>query len=98
MLLAAASLELLGDLALKAWAQTDRAAYFAAGLAVYCGALTLFARLLRRAELAVIFALWVGIAAVLVALLGWLVFDEQLSLRRLTGLALVVGGALLLEI
>ena len=48
------------------------------------------------AELAIIFALWVGVAAVLLALAGWWFFDEALSLRRLAGLALVVGGMVLL--
>jgi len=47
---------------------------------------------LRRAELAIIFALWVGVAAVLLALAGWWFFDEALSLRRLAGLALVLEG------
>ena len=97
ILVAAASLELAGDLALKAWAETNRRAWFAVGLMVYCGALTLFALLLRRAQLAVIFGLWAGIAAALLALLGWLMFNEPLSLRRLAGLTLVVGGIVLLE-
>ena len=64
---------------------------------VYSLALILFAVLLRRAELAIIFALWVGVAAVLLALAGWWFFDEALSLRRLAGLALVVGGMVLLR-
>ena len=60
-------------------------------------ALVLFAHLLRRAELAVIFALWVGVAAALLALAGWWFFDEALSLQRLVELALVVGGMVLLQ-
>jgi multidrug transporter EmrE-like cation transporter len=69
LLLIAATLEIIGDLAL----------------------------LLRRAELAVIFALWVGVAAVLLALAGWWFSDEALALRRLVGLALVVGEMILLR-
>ena len=37
----------------------------------FLAALIIFALLLRHAELAVIFALWVGVAAVLLALAGW---------------------------
>jgi len=98
MLIAAAILELMGDLALRAWAGTDRFGYFTGGLILYGGALTLFAHLLRRAELAVIFALWVGVAGVLITLLGWLVFNEPLSPRRLLGLGLILTGVILLEV
>lgn len=98
LLLIAATLELSGDLALKWWAETNRWQGLGIGLAVYSLALVLFAVLLRRAELAVIFALWVGVAAVLLSLAGWLFFGEALSPRRLTGIALVMGGMILLGV
>jgi spermidine export protein MdtJ len=97
LLLMAATLEIIGDLAFKWWAETDRRLGLVIGLVVYSLALITFARLLRRAELAVIFALWVGVAAVLLALAGWWFFGEALSLRRLAGLALVIGGMILLQ-
>jgi len=96
-LLAAAALELAGDLALKWWAETDRWAWFLAGLIFYGLSLVLFAYMLRRAELAIIFALWAGIATVLLAIVGWWLFGETLSLRHLAGLALVIGGIILLQ-
>jgi len=37
------------------------------------------------------------VAAVLLALAGWLLFDEVLSLRHLAGLALVIGGVIRLQ-
>jgi multidrug transporter EmrE-like cation transporter len=97
LLLMAATLEFIGDLAFKWWAETDRWPWLVSGLVVYSLALILFAPLLRRAELAIIFVLWVGVAAVLLALAGWWFFGEALSLRRLAGLALVVGGMVLLR-
>ncbi|MCR4406481.1 MAG: SMR family transporter [Anaerolineae bacterium] len=69
----------------------------AIGLVVYSLALVIFAWLLRHAELAVIFTLWVGVAAVLLAIAGWWLFGEALSLRRLAGLAFVIGGMFLLQ-
>jgi small multidrug resistance pump len=96
LLVIAATLEFTGDLAIKWWAETNRWPGLVAGLVVYSLALILFAMLLRRAELAVIFALWVGVAAVLLALAGWWLFGEALSLRQLMGLALVIGGIVLL--
>jgi small multidrug resistance pump len=97
LLLIAALLEFLGDLVFKWWAETERWPGLAIGLALYSLALVLFAHLLRRVELAVIFALWTGVAAVLVALAGWWLFGEALSLRNLVGLALVIGGIVLLQ-
>lgn len=97
LLLFAATLELVGDLAFKWWAETDRWLGLVVGLIVYSLALILFAYMLRRAELTVIFALWVGVAVVLLVLAGWWFFDEALSLQRLAGLALVSGGTILLQ-
>jgi multidrug transporter EmrE-like cation transporter len=94
----ACALEMGGDLALKQWAETDRAVWLIAGVGVYTVALVLFATLLRRAELGVIFVLWTGIAAVFLTAAGWLFFDEVLSAKRLLGLALVIGGAILLRL
>jgi small multidrug resistance pump len=96
VLLVAATLELAGDLALKWWAETNRWLGLGFGLVVYGIALVLFAFLLKRAELAVIFALWTGVAAVLLALAGWWFFGESLSTRHLVGLALVIAGVILL--
>ena len=69
---------------------------FGAGLVVYIIAVAIFAVLLRRAELGVIFALWVGLATIALALAGWWLFNETLSWRQVTGLALTIGGVLLL--
>jgi small multidrug resistance pump len=98
LLLVAAVLEITGDLSLKWWAETNRWLGFGIGLVVYSLALIIFAVLLRRAELAVIFALWVGVAALLLTLAGWWLFGEALSLRRIAGIALVMGGMLLLGV
>jgi spermidine export protein MdtJ len=98
LLLVAAFLELTGDIALKWWAETNRWLGFGIGLVVYSLALVIFAMLLRRADLAVIFALWVGVAAVLLTLAGWWLFGEALSPRRLAGIALVMSGMILLGV
>jgi len=98
MLVAAATCEMLGDLAFKWWAETGRAVGLVGGLVVYAVALVLFALMLRRAELAVVLALWSGVALVLMALAGWWLFHEALSLRRILGIALVIGGMVLLQV
>lgn len=96
LLVIAATFEFAGDLLLKWWADSDNWLGFGAGLLTYAVSLVIFAVLLRRADLSVIFALWVGIAAVLAAMAGWFVFGEPFTLRRAMGILLVVGGVVLL--
>ncbi len=98
LLIIATSFELGGDLALKWWAETDRPLAFGAGIASYTVGLIIFAVLLRRAELATIFTLWVGLAIILLTLAGWWFFDEALSAWQVVAIALVVAGVLLLGV
>ncbi len=97
MLVTAALCETLGDLAFKWWAETGRTVGLVGGLIVYAVALVLFALMLRRAELAIVLALWSGVALVLMALAGWWLFNETLSPRHILGIALVIGGMVLLQ-
>jgi small multidrug resistance pump len=98
LLLIATSFELGGDLALKWWAETNRWSAFGLGLVSYTVGLVIFAILLRRAELATIFTLWVGLAIILLTVAGWWWFDEVLSLRQIAGIVLVIAGILVLGI
>ncbi|MBN1178797.1 MAG: EamA family transporter [Anaerolineae bacterium] len=97
LLALAAALEFAGDLLLKWWAETNNWLSFGAGVLAYVASLAIFAMLLRRADLSVIFALWVGLAAVLTALAGWLLFGEAITPRRIAGILLVIGGVILLS-
>jgi paired small multidrug resistance pump len=96
LLIIATTFELGGDLALKWWAETDYWPVFGLGIGAYTVGLVIFAVLLRRAELATIFTLWVGLAIILLTAAGWFLFDETLSMRQLVAIALVVTGVLLL--
>ncbi len=48
--------------------------------------------------LGIAYAVWAGAGVVLVAVVSWLVFGELLTWQQLLGIALVVGGVLLLEL
>lgn len=52
----------------------------------------------RGVPLGIAYALWAGIGVVLVALISWLVFHESLTWLQLAGMALVIGGVVLLEL
>jgi len=47
--------------------------------------------------LAIAYATWAGVGVVLVAVVSWLAFGELLTWQQLLGMALVIGGVVLLE-
>jgi small multidrug resistance pump len=52
----------------------------------------------RGVPLGIAYAIWAGVGVVLVALISWLAFGELLTWQQLLGMALVVGGVVLLEL
>jgi small multidrug resistance pump len=52
----------------------------------------------RGVPLGIAYAIWAGVGVVLVAIISWLVFHEMLTWTQLLGMALVVGGVVLLEV
>ena len=52
----------------------------------------------RGVPLGIAYALWAGIGVVLVAIISWLVFHESLTWIQIVGMALVIAGAVLLEL
>jgi len=57
-------------------------------------ALTLSAKV----PLGIAYAVWAGAGVVLVAVVSWLVFKESLTLVQIIGMALVIGGVVMLEL
>ena len=97
LIVVAAIFEVAGDLALKYWAEGDDARLFALGLGTYLVSLACFAYALKRAPLAIIVGMWVGVALVLMAIFGWVLFGEALSPRRMIGLGLITVALFLLQ-
>lgn len=97
LIVVAATFEIAGDLSLKYWAEHNDPRLFALGLGTYLVSLTCFAYALKRAPLAIIVGMWVGAALVLMAVFGWVLFGEVLSLRRMIGLGLIVAALFLLQ-
>ncbi len=52
----------------------------------------------RGVPLGIAYAIWAGVGVVLVAIISWLAFGETLTWQQLVGIALVVGGVVLLEL
>ena len=51
----------------------------------------------KGVPLGIAYAIWAGVGVVLVAIISWIFFHETLTWQQLVGMALVVGGVVLLE-
>jgi small multidrug resistance pump len=51
---------------------------------------------LRQLNVGVVYAVWSGVGTAAVCLAGVLLFDERLSWQAVAGIAVIVGGVLLL--
>ena len=54
--------------------------------------------LAKGVPLGIAYALWAGIGVVLVAVISWIAFKESLTWLQFVGMALVIGGVVLLEL
>ena len=57
-----------------------------------------FTLALKRVDLSVAYAVWAGTGTALIAIIGILWFKEPLTLLRMSGIALIVGGVVVLNI
>lgn len=63
------------------------------GIAFTCLSLTL-----KTLPLGVAYAIWSGVGTALVAVVGWLVYRQQLDLPAIVGIALIIAGTLVLNL
>lgn len=98
LVLAAGVLEVGMAFALKASDGGTRALPSVLALATALGSIWLLATAVRALPLGVAYAVWTGIGAVGVTLVGLLVFAESLSVPRLLFMALVFVGIVGLKV
>lgn len=63
------------------------------GLAFYTLSLSL-----KTLNLGVAYAIWAGLGTALTAIVGVLIYKENFNMKKLWGLALIIGGVILLNI
>lgn len=63
------------------------------GIAFYCLSLVL-----RTLPVGVVYAIWSGAGVALIALVGWLLYDQALDLPAILGMALIVAGVVVLNV
>ncbi|MEL6510973.1 MAG: multidrug efflux SMR transporter [Pseudomonadota bacterium] len=84
--------EIIGSSAIKHSDGFTKAAPAAVGLVSFGVALYFLALALRVLPLGIAYAIWAGAGIVMITLVGWLVFQEQIDLPAFVGIALIVTG------
>lgn len=64
----------------------------------YGAAFTCLSLTLRTLPLGVAYAIWSGVGTALVAVVGWLVYKQQLDLPAVLGIALIIAGTIVLNL
>ncbi|QSF54008.1 DMT family transporter [Brevundimonas fontaquae] len=97
-LLGAIALEVAGTTMLQASQQFTRV-WPTAGMAVCYGlAFYLLSIALRQMPVGIAYAIWSGLGVVLISVIGAVVFRQRLDLPAMVGLAMIVGGVMVINL
>ncbi len=97
-LLGAIALEVAGTTMLQSSQQFTRA-WPTAGMAVCYGlAFYLLSIALRQMPVGIAYAIWSGLGVVLISVIGTVVFRQRLDLPAMVGLAMIVGGVVVINL
>ena len=63
----------------------------------YSIAFIALAKVLQVLPVAIIYSIWSGLGIALVALAGWILFDEKLGVAEIIGILLIIAGIAVLK-
>jgi small multidrug resistance pump len=97
-LFAAIVAETIGTTALQASQQFSR--FWPSVLVVLAYAISfyLLSMTLRVMPVGIVYAIWSGLGIVLIAAIGFVVFHQHLDLPAVLGLAMIIGGILIIHL
>ncbi len=90
--------ETIGTSALQASQQFTRLWPSLLVIVAYAVSFYLLSLTLRFMPVGIMYALWSGLGIVLIALIGWLVFRQSLDLPAVIGMAMIVGGIVVIQV
>ena len=64
----------------------------------YCVAFYLVSKVMNHMATGVVYAVWSGLGIVLNSLVGWLLHGQKLDLPAIVGMAMIVGGVLVMQL
>lgn len=97
-LVAAILAETIGTTALQASQQFTRLAPSLIVVAGYGISFYLLALALREIPVGIAYAIWSGLGIVFIATIGYLAFGQRLDLPALLGIAMILGGILVIHL
>ncbi|MFH0837803.1 MAG: EamA family transporter [Patescibacteria group bacterium] len=93
-----ALLDLFAEYIGKLWVLGGRSVYLWLTVLGFGAAGLFFAQSLKYEGVAIANILWIALTAILVTLMGYFVFKEQLSTTNLIGIGVVIVGVILINI
>lgn len=90
--------DLLAVLAGKMWIITGKPFYIALTSLGFAIAGIFFALSLKYEDVAIVNIIWIALSIILVALMGYFIFREHLSVIDILGIAMIMAGVVLLNI
>jgi len=93
-----ALIDLFAEYIGKQWIITGTPMYLWLTVLGFGGAGFFFAHSLKYEGVAIANILWIALTAILVTLMGYFVFKEQLSITNLIGIGVVIIGVILINI
>lgn len=64
----------------------------------YCLAFYLVSKVMNHMPTGVVYAVWSGLGIVLISIVGWLLYGQKLDLPAVVGMAMIVGGVLVMQL
>ncbi|MFJ9406275.1 DMT family transporter [Streptomyces sp. NPDC101393] len=64
----------------------------------YLAAFSLLAQALKKMELGIAYAIWSGLGTAAIAVIGMVFMEESATTPKLLGLALIIGGVVMLNL
>ncbi|WP_298499485.1 SMR family transporter [uncultured Maritimibacter sp.] len=90
--------ETIGTTALQASQQFTRLGPSIVVVVAYAVAFVLLGWTLKFLPVGIAYAMWSGLGIVLIALIGFAVFGQKLDLPALLGMAMILGGILVIHL
>jgi len=91
-------LELSGTICLKLSYGFSRLLPSIGVVCFYLGSFALMAQSLKTLEVGIVYAIWSGVGTALIAVVGVLAFGESVTVFKILGLLMIIGGTFLLRI
>ena len=98
ILILAVAAETIGTTALQASQQFTRLWPSVLVVLAYAVSFYLLSMTLKIMPVGVVYALWSGLGIVLIAIIGFLVFGQKLDLPAIQGIAMILGGILVIQL